>query len=185
MNIGTKFSDGLYDYELLCGTEVGRAEGEVEFADAYFARGFLDRFLDDTFVMSMFREVVYEEAYSYCEQLSDNEVLAELSHLLADGRVRIREQRQKSQDPLTRPAPQEPPARDLEEEKPSAWIEIELLDQLDRPIPRQRYLVRRKGGSILAEGTLNQQGRARIQDLQPGAFEVQFPELEEKKVSKA
>lgn len=59
------------------------------------------------------------------------------------------------------------------------WIEIVLLDEDDpsMPIPYQRYIVRCPDGKV-REGTLDADGRARIDGIKPGSCEVTFPDLD-------
>jgi hypothetical protein len=55
-------------------------------------------------------------------------------------------------------------------------LEIELLDEHDRPIAHARYTVRLAVGAVV-DGELDERGRARIERLPPGVVRVDFPEL--------
>lgn len=72
----------------------------------------------------------------------------------------------------------EPPAPSRPDE--TAWIEIVLLDSADppRPVPHTRYRIELPDGAI-AEGSLDSQGRARVQGIRPGTCQVTFPDLDE------
>jgi hypothetical protein len=57
------------------------------------------------------------------------------------------------------------------------WIEIELLDEKDNPIPNEKYVIDLADGSQKT-GTLDSKGFTRIEDIPPGAFFVSYPALE-------
>jgi len=56
------------------------------------------------------------------------------------------------------------------------WIEIELKDREGQPIPEERYVVDLPDGSQ-EKGTLDQQGKAKIDDVPPGRVKVEFPDF--------
>jgi hypothetical protein len=70
-----------------------------------------------------------------------------------------------------------PPAEDLGSSKVRSWIEIELLDESDRPVPGVRFRAVLADGSV-REGTLNAQGLARLDDVEPGTCDLSFPDLD-------
>jgi hypothetical protein len=59
------------------------------------------------------------------------------------------------------------------------WLEVELVGENDKPVPSERFRVRDASGAIVAEGALDGQGVARVEGLRAGAYEVQFPNLDE------
>jgi type VI secretion system secreted protein VgrG len=59
-----------------------------------------------------------------------------------------------------------------------SWIEIELLDQKGKPVPGEAYRVTLVDGATLAEGTLNEKGRARVEHIDPGNCKITFPKLD-------
>ncbi|MCY7348885.1 MAG: hypothetical protein LH614_22065, partial [Pyrinomonadaceae bacterium] len=60
-----------------------------------------------------------------------------------------------------------------------SWIEIKLVDELDNPVPGERYRVTLPDGSTIAEGTLDEEGFARIENIDPGTCQVTFPRLDD------
>ncbi len=68
------------------------------------------------------------------------------------------------------------PSEDETTEK--SWIEIELLDEQDKPIPGEPYEVKLPDGSV-AHGTLDNKGFARIEGFEPGQCQVTFPRLDQ------
>ncbi len=62
------------------------------------------------------------------------------------------------------------------QKKEKTWIEIELVDEGGKPYSRERYCVRLPDGTR-REGQLNAQGKARIEDIDPGSCVVSFPDL--------
>lgn len=71
-----------------------------------------------------------------------------------------------------------------EKEENTSWIEIELLDEEDNPVPGEKYEVELPDGKI-AKGTLDGEGFARIDGIKPGACKVCFPEYDKDAWSKA
>jgi hypothetical protein len=66
-------------------------------------------------------------------------------------------------------------AEPVVEEK--TWLEIELVDEVGNPVPGEQYAVELPGGAIRM-GRLDENGRARIEGLDPGACNVSFPNLD-------
>ncbi|HUI53522.1 MAG TPA: type VI secretion system tip protein VgrG [Bryobacteraceae bacterium] len=58
------------------------------------------------------------------------------------------------------------------------WIEIELLDEAGKPVPGEVYHVTLPDGSTIADGTLDEKGRARVEHIDPGTCKVTFPNLD-------
>lgn len=73
------------------------------------------------------------------------------------------------------PVPQKPTEAPVPE---PTWLAIELKDAEGRPVPHARYVVTLPDGST-REGTLNKNGHARVDGVNPGQCQVSFPELEE------
>lgn len=61
--------------------------------------------------------------------------------------------------------------------KETSWIEIELVDEADRPVPGERYRIVLPNGTV-KEGTLDSKGRARVKGIDPGNCRVVFPSLD-------
>ena len=57
------------------------------------------------------------------------------------------------------------------------WIEIELVDEKNKPVPEERYRIEQPDGSLV-EGSLDSQGRARHEGLVPGNCQITFPNLD-------
>jgi len=73
--------------------------------------------------------------------------------------------------------PYKPPQTEEEKEQKTSWIEIRLRDQEDQPIPGEKYRITLPDGTV-AEGTLDENGEARVEGIDPGTCEVTFPELD-------
>ena len=63
-------------------------------------------------------------------------------------------------------------------EKKKSWIEIKLIDEEGNAVPGERYRITLPDGSTLAEGTLDDKGFARVDNIDPGNCKVTFPELD-------
>jgi type VI secretion system secreted protein VgrG len=63
------------------------------------------------------------------------------------------------------------------EETERTWIEIELVDEADEPVPGEPYEITLPDGRV-ARGTLGPDGKARIDGIDPGSCQVTFPNLD-------
>ena len=61
-----------------------------------------------------------------------------------------------------------------------SWIEIELVDKKNKPVPGEAYRVTLPDGKTIAEGTLVEKGFARVAGINPGNCKITFPRLEKK-----
>ena len=77
---------------------------------------------------------------------------------------------------LNAPSHKEP--TDEEEKKKKSWIEIELVDEDNNPIPGERYKITLPDGKTIATGTLDQNGFARVEGIDPGTCKITFPRLD-------
>jgi type VI secretion system secreted protein VgrG len=73
-------------------------------------------------------------------------------------------------------APAHQPASEENREKKS-WIAIRLVDEDDSPVSGEPFKITLPDGSI-AEGTLDSEGRARVDHIDPGSCKVTFPNLD-------
>jgi len=79
----------------------------------------------------------------------------------------------------------EPPAstapthnpNEKENKSKKSWIEIELVDDEGKPVPGEAYRVTLPDGSTVAEGTLDEKGWARVDNIDPGNCMVTFTKL--------
>jgi len=65
-----------------------------------------------------------------------------------------------------------------------SWIEIELVDEADQPVPGERYEVTTPDGRVV-RGTLDQNGFAHIGGIQPGECKITFPRLDKEAWTRA
>ena len=77
-----------------------------------------------------------------------------------------------------------PPQTPEEKTQKNSWIEIELVDEEDNPVPGEAYRIGLPDGSV-AEGTLDEKGFARIEGIEPGACSITFPNLDQDAWEKA
>ena len=59
------------------------------------------------------------------------------------------------------------------------WIEIELVDEDDNPVPGEAYRITLPDGTTVASGTLDHKGQARVDNIDPGTCKVTFPKLDQ------
>jgi type VI secretion system secreted protein VgrG len=58
------------------------------------------------------------------------------------------------------------------------WIEIQLFDQDNKPVPGEPYKITLPDGSTIADGTLDNNGFAHVDNIDPGTCQVTFPNLD-------
>jgi len=59
------------------------------------------------------------------------------------------------------------------------WIEIELLDEAGKPVTGEPYQITLPDGTTIADGTLDDKGRARVNNIDPGTCKITFPNLDQ------
>lgn len=64
-----------------------------------------------------------------------------------------------------------------QDEKKTAWIEVELVDEDDKPVPGERYRITLPDDSV-AEGTTDEKGKGRVEGFEPGSCKITFPDLD-------
>lgn len=76
-------------------------------------------------------------------------------------------------------APEEEPQEELAETpvEPTSWIEIELIDEADQPVPGAYYEITAPDDRIY-DGTTDADGCARIEPIAPGTCRISFPKLD-------
>ena len=79
---------------------------------------------------------------------------------------------QEGEKPAPPPAP--PPPRPT---KTKTWIEIELVDDKGKPVVGERYRIVLPDGSQ-EEDRLDGNGRARLNNLDPGECQISFPDID-------
>jgi hypothetical protein len=70
--------------------------------------------------------------------------------------------------------PHKEPETKEDKEKKKSWIEIKLVDVDGEPVPGEPYAVTLPDNTV-AEGTLDQNGFARVEGFEPGSCKVTFP----------
>jgi len=63
------------------------------------------------------------------------------------------------------------------DEEKTSWIEIEMVDEEDEPVTGERYKITLPDDSV-AQGSLDNNGFARIEGIDPGTCKITFPELD-------
>jgi type VI secretion system secreted protein VgrG len=58
------------------------------------------------------------------------------------------------------------------------WIEIQLNDEDGNPVPGEPYKITLPDGTTIADGTLDDKGFARVDNIDPGTCQVTFPNLD-------
>lgn len=60
-----------------------------------------------------------------------------------------------------------------------SWVEIKLVDERGNPVPGEKYLITVPDGTDV-EGTLDSNGEARVEGIDPGNCKITFPELDKR-----
>lgn len=69
------------------------------------------------------------------------------------------------------------PGDEPDEEKESHWIEIELIDESDKPVPGEKYEIELPDGRVRS-GMLDGEGHARLRLEEAGNCKISFPRLD-------
>lgn len=83
-------------------------------------------------------------------------------------------------EPPAPPVAEGPPPRSVilvDPAKADTYIGIELVDADDRPVPHERFVVTPPGMAPI-EGTLDANGKVRIEGIEPGTCRIVFPNLD-------
>jgi type VI secretion system secreted protein VgrG len=64
------------------------------------------------------------------------------------------------------------------------WVEIELVDTAGKPVPNVRYRIELPDGQF-QEGTLDGNGHARADEIEPGTCWISFPDYDKDSLSRA
>ncbi|MCK6556303.1 type VI secretion system tip protein VgrG [Candidatus Binatia bacterium] len=75
------------------------------------------------------------------------------------------------------PAEAEDAAQAAGEQAEKTWVEIELLDEDERPVAGEEYRLDLADGSV-RRGRLDANGKARVENIDPGTCELTFPNLD-------
>jgi len=73
--------------------------------------------------------------------------------------------------------PYKPPETEEEQEIKTSWIEVEMVDEEDEPVPGEKYEIELPDGSVKS-GTLDQNGFVRVEGIEPGNCKISFPKLD-------
>jgi hypothetical protein len=154
------------------------------------ALDFLRPFLRDSISMMSIRRLIGEiSSYGNVSRLSDQQVLEQFAWQLVLGRFRIAvlplftmgsQASESFEESFAEPFI-EPPKRKPEpvfSKQKKAWIEIELLDDKNRPVAEEPYRIILPDNQTIREGRTNSKGMARETDIDPGTCRVTFPNLE-------
>jgi type VI secretion system secreted protein VgrG len=105
-------------------------------------------------------------------EIADNAEPGSLDENYRRQREALSEEQRKAQDAPWHD-PESPEAKNKRH-----WIEIELIDERGKPVPGEHYRITLPDGTTLAEGRLDDKGRARVDGIDPGMCKVTFPELD-------
>lgn len=121
-------------------------------------------------------------------QWSDQEVVAEVARLMAQGRLAgarytadyhpVAMPSSTAEEAAGAPGDEAPTSAAQPAEAPpeTTWVEIALVDEQGAPVAGEEYWVRTASGTAIT-GRLNAEGKARVRGVEPGTCEVTFPNL--------
>ena len=79
---------------------------------------------------------------------------------------------------------EKPHKKSTDDEEKKSWIEIELVDEENNPVPGERFKVILPDETVCS-GTLNEKGFYRIDGIDPGTCKITFPNLDKDAWEKA
>jgi hypothetical protein len=75
--------------------------------------------------------------------------------------------------------PYKPPQTPEEKAKRKSWIEIELVYESNgKPVPGVAFEITLPDGETVASGSLDDNGLARVEGIEPGSSKISFPDLD-------
>ena len=140
------------------------------------ARPYVASLASDPLILARLRDVLRDTGHVGGATLRRDEVIGLISDALESGRLVLR--RVEHAFVSSAPTQTEGEVEDAEPlSQPTAWIEIELLDDVGEPIGNERYEVLDPTGE-LHSGSLDSNGQARVKDVRPGGCVVRFPDID-------
>ncbi|MEE1923663.1 hypothetical protein V0R50_08005 [Pseudomonas sp. 148P] len=200
-----RFFDGTEEFELAApGYQAGILAGDdairLAFADSWSADAFLTRHFPGREGLQRLRGLLGSQMPQMF-RVDDQEVLRLMADMLVNGslamfrlpaRPWLATRSPAADQPVTvvaraTPASAAPERVEVAEPAPVAapaktFIEIELLDMQGRPVPGEAWIIILADGSE-HRGTLDDQGLARVEGLDPGDCQVVFPYLDQRAVA--
>lgn len=127
-------------------------------------------------------EALHDAAFGPCADLDPNRrrelVLLAVRDGLASGSLVVHVERLRGGAPGTIPVQPSKPDRPPKSVGPvTTWIEIELIDENDAPVPAESVLVVEPSGAT-RRLTTGDKGIARLEGLEPGTCDVSFPRID-------
>jgi hypothetical protein len=86
---------------------------------------------------------------------------------------------QQSSRPSSQDQPRSSSSSPTEKSSDKTWVDVQLLDENGDPVAGERYILKLTDGSI-REGTLGEDGRVRVNGIDPGNCVVTFPDIDTK-----
>lgn len=180
---------------------------KVQFSDKTQARQFLQIAMRGGLNKPAMRSIIRSECRgSDVYHLNNRQIVEKLSHMLLTGRIRLYKtdsrkavlgggagptgqlkDRRNTDDARPRKASQGdqttmvdifPTPKIAPAPAQTTWIEIELIGEDDLPIPFAKYVIAGPDKTIVKKGRLDRYGLARKEQLKPGKYTVNFPDLD-------
>lgn len=107
---------------------------------------------------------------------TDLQVWDRITRAIQGGKLVLYEEVVTLPTPKSKPKPAPPPPKPEPPPKKLEWVEIVLLDEEGVPVADEKYSIQLPDGST-REGTLDAEGKARVEEIEPGTCFVTFPEI--------
>lgn len=174
-----QFSDTV---EIVHWYEAGPNGRYREFVDLHFARQFLQDLADDPFNLQVLRKIAADMFQGQdVSRWTDQHLIDHLAPLLVSGRLKVAVihpwtpgiDSGGADAAAEEPQKEQPPAEIPEE---LDWIEVVLKDRDGQVLAGERYTLDLSDGRTLS-GTLDSEGKIRVDGIPPGMCRVRFPDL--------
>ncbi len=145
------------------------------FDDEASALQFVRELAEDPLALASLRELLVEQGSALdLAHLEHEDLLRELAALLADGHVQVARAPGVAYGGVS---PEQWPDETTSEARENTWIEIQLVDEKNRPVSGERYRIVLPDGSQRT-GTTDASGLARHVVKEPGECKIYFTELD-------
>ena len=178
--MATLIHNGSQMIQVLMWYDDAPPDSPLEFHDEFSACNFLSGIISDPINRAILRAIFADiSPVGNISGLTDHEIIQQLAWRVARGYIkfvpRVSKRISVGGVPQDDDESEEASPNQAEEK---TWIEIQLVDEADQPVVRERFQISNSSGAVVAQGYTDAQGLADATNLDPGTYQVTFPNLD-------